>query len=456
MSLLHRIYSKTPIFLQNVMVSIKGYQLARQRYGGIFSSYLGEIEKHEKESVAWNENYQRQMLIATLNHAIHTVPYYKKLFPELSKKEISVTEELFRFPLLEKETVRANPVDFISDEYRNSKKIKVYSTGTTGKMMTIFTDTVARQRNYAFFARFFKTVGLNIFARKATFSANIIVPVSQTCPPFWRYNISQNNILFSAFHMSDDNLMYYADTLLKFKPEIIDSYPSTIYTLAKYLLDQGIDTINPKAIVTSSEVLPNEWRELIEKAFKCKVYDQYGCAEMCISAGQCKEGNYHLYTDYGYLEVIKDGHPVEPGTIGEIVCTSFINPVMPLIRYRLGDIGGVTSKVCSCGSPFPVMHKPEGRTDEFIITRDGRKIGRIGTVFKGYPVKAFLIIQEDFNYLKVIIEKGEGYSDSHTNKIKEDMKSRILTEMKIDVIFDNNIVGRGGKFRVVTSKVKQN
>jgi len=86
-------------------------------------------------------------------------------------------------------------------------------------------------------------------------------------------------MMFSSYHLTQQNLPYYIDEMAKFNPELIDSYPSSIYIVAKFLVENGgAGLIKPKGIVTSAATLFEEQRELIEEAFKCKVYDQYGAA----------------------------------------------------------------------------------------------------------------------------------------------------------------------------------
>ena len=162
---------------------------------------------------------------------------------------------------------------------------------------------------------------------------------TQVEPPFWRKNWVMRNTLFSSYHISERNLGAYVDELKKIEPVFIDSYPSAIFSIGKFLLDRGIEAgIAPKAIITSSETLLDNQREVIEKAFHSRVFDQYGSAEMVGFINQCEKGSYHINPEYGIVEIIKeDGEPAKDGEPGELVCTGFVNSTMPLIRYKTGD-----------------------------------------------------------------------------------------------------------------------
>jgi phenylacetate-CoA ligase len=60
--------------------------------------------------------------------------------------------------------------------------------------------------------------------------------------------------------------------------------------------------------------------------------------------------------------------------VGELVGTSFHNPLMPFIRYRTQDYGILGKPDCPCGRHYPMIERIEGRLQEFIVTRDGRLI----------------------------------------------------------------------------------
>ena len=54
---------------------------------------------------------------------------------------------------------------------------------------------------------------------------------------------------------------------MNINPHYIDSYPSSIYAIAKYMKENNVAGIHPKAIITSSETLFDYQREIIEKVF---------------------------------------------------------------------------------------------------------------------------------------------------------------------------------------------
>ena len=211
-----------------------------------------------------------------------------------------------------------------------------------------------------------------------------------------------------------------------------------------------------KGITTSAETLYSWQRKIIEKAFGVPVIDQYGSAEMCNFVAQCHLGRYHIHSDYALIEFLReDGTPADPGEEAEIVCTGFINPVMPLIRYRIGDYGILSDIPCKCGSPFPVMEKILGRMDDIIITPDGRKVGRLSPVLKGFPIKESQYIQKKIDELEVLIVKDKHYDKNTESEVVKELEKRLGTSLKIRVKYVSCIQReKGGKLRTVISYIK--
>ena len=301
--------------------------------------------------------------------------------------------------------------------------------------------------------------GIQFGMKRATFCGRIIVPPNQNTPPYWRYDKFQNNYLFSSYHMSQNNLEHYYEKLLQIEPKQIDGYPSSIYTLARYILDKKLSPIKPIAVLTSAETLGMNQREIIEQAFGCKVADQYGSSEMSLFVSQCEFGTYHVNPDYGIIEVLdKEGNSVPYGSPGEAVCTSFINKTMPLIRYRLGDIITISDSTCKCGRNFPVMTEIIGRKDDILLTSDGRPIGRLDPVFKGQlDIKETQIIQDNYNHITLNIVKGDNFNDKSIKILKYEISKRVGSDMNIDFNFIKNIPrDKNGKFRSVISLINKN
>lgn len=448
-----------PFSLQNIAISLYGFKLEKIRRSGEYKKFYAELLTHLKYNNIELRKYQERKLRELVKHAINTVPYYNKIFKKvgLEAEDIRSLEDLAKIPFLEKETVRTQTKNLISNKYKNCCLLSLQTTGTTGTPLTIYCDKRARRLHYAFYNRYLTEIGVNPFSKKAVIGGRIIIDPQQKDPPFWRYSKFQKSLLLSSYHISELTVIHYINALRKFQPEFIESYPSSIYYISKIALDKGINATGiTKCIVTSGETLFEEQREVIEKAFGVPVFDQYGSAEMCIFVGQCKFKTYHIYTDYAIIEVVKDGRVLPPGEEGELVCTTFINKAMPLIRYKIGDKAILGNTRCLCGSDFPILKRLIGRTDDVIITPSGRFIGRLSPVLKGFPIIEAQYVQKEIDRIILYIVRAAGFSDKTRQQIIRELKKRFGNEMSIEIKYVNYIQrGKGGKFRNVISEIRK-
>lgn len=448
----------SPVLIQNIALSIYGLKTQYIRYGGNYTNYYNTVSAH----LAYNQSelnaYIQSTLIKTINDAAENVPYYKALFQRenIHPDSIKSIDDLKRIPILEKEPLREAPKKFIHKTFNSNRLLIVHTTGSTGTPLKIYCNNETRQRNYAFYSRYLNQAGISFKQNRATFGGRIIVPSKQKNPPFWRNSFFQRNILFSSYHLTDANIPSYIRKLTKIKPDYIDTYPSSLYCIASYAETHNINLKGiTKAITTSAETLYPEQRKVIEGVFGVPIYDQYGAAEMCIFVGQCKEGNYHIHTDYGVVEFLReDGSQAKAGEDSEIICTSFINPVMPLIRYRIGDTGIYSDRPCGCGSLFPVMEKISGRVDDVITTPDGKKIGRLSPVMKGIPVKEIQFIQKVLSEVEVLVVKAQGYDENTEIELINQLRKRLGEDISMDIKYVDRIHrGKGAKLKSIVSMI---
>ena len=126
-------------------------------------------------------------------------------------------------------------------------------------------------------------------------------------------------------------------------------------------------------VVTTAGKLHPHYREMIERGFDCPLYERYGTLEIGLIAHPCREQKrQHLAAEVVLVEVVReDGTPAEPGELGDVLVTCLRNRTMPLIRYRVGDLGSLAGDSCPCGRGLPVLESLVGRTNEMLARVDG-------------------------------------------------------------------------------------
>jgi len=125
------------------------------------------------------------------------------------------------------------------------------------------------------------------------------------------------------------------------KSFLVHSHPSTMYALACYAKAQGGIHKLFSIFESSGELLENYQRELIASVLQCSVIDRYGLAELGVTAYQLdgSKGALQVFESECWAEsAALDG---EAPNLQELVFTGFQNHLMPLIRYRTGDLGQI-------------------------------------------------------------------------------------------------------------------
>jgi phenylacetate-CoA ligase len=92
-----------------------------------------------------------------------------------------------------------------------------------------------------------------------------------------------------------------------------------------------------------------------------------GVATECLEA---RDG-LHVHEDHFLVEAIDPDSdlPVEEGGEGELVFTTLAKEAMPLLRYRTGDVGSLTTEPCACGRTTARIRGLRGRIDDMITVR---------------------------------------------------------------------------------------
>jgi phenylacetate-CoA ligase len=460
MSLSDKLYDIMPATFQDLIVSYYGLRLYRREYGSKFRASLEEFEKMQWYSSEQLKEYQESSLGLLIKHCYDNVPYYRRIMEErkLTPADIREIDDLTRLPILTKEDVRRYKDDLIAKNYNKSKLIHGHTNGTTGSPLELIWDDEACLIKNVVDWRQKGAAGIRPGDKIANFLSRQIVPIKSMSPPFWRYNLTLNHLLFSTFHLSRRNAPAYLDELKRFRPQAVEGYPSSLYLIALLLQDLG-ETFPVEAVFCSSEPLFPAQRVLIEKSFACRVYDYYGMAERVIFATECEHHRgKHINSDYGITEIISENEePVSPGRFGRIIGTGLHNYAMPLIRYKTSDMTSIKPNACACGRGFPLMEEVTARDVEILTRKDGRYIvpGILSGIYAHLTgISELQTIQEDRDNIVLNIVKLPDYPEKNTAYLLSEYHKILGDDMSISIKFVDHIPRTAaGKYRWVISKV---
>lgn len=454
------IYSRLPVSFQNLLCSLYGYRLEQQRYG---KDYY-RIFKFLAEADSWSEArilaYKEEQLGKIIEYAFKHCPYYKQKFSSagLSYRDFTGIESMHKFPITTKEDVRANWKGMLSDEYNIKQLIPYHTSGSTGKALDFYWTPYNLQFYWAIVWRGRRRFGIAKGDSHLNFTGKIVVPLSQHCPPYWRYNKPLNQYMLNMQHLTPEKIgdivKFINDTEIKFYV----GYPSIINTFASLIIEGGFQVKNkPAYIFSSAEKMYEMQRQNIEKVFpSTKIVEHYGFSENAASASKCDNNVYHEDFELGHIE-LNNPVEVEGGLCGSMLATGYQNYAMPFIRYEIGDIGTFSNKKCKCGINSQVILDIEGRNGDYVITPEGAHIMRFGYIFKETSsIKECQIVQNELNKLTVRIVRRSDYKLSNENSIRKAVKEWISPSIGVDFEYVDEIPRtKSGKFKAVVSNIKR-
>ena len=442
------LYNHLPVWVQNVACHVEGLNIKRTRYGSIFWKKLYEYETRDKWSYDQKCDYRDAKLREMVKYCYDYVPYYKKLFNEggIDPLQIKYLDDLKKIPILTKDLIRKQPEDFISSSFPSNMIITNHTSGTTGAGFIFKTTQEAISEQWAVWWRYRRKIGIKFDSMCAVLQGKSIVPVSQEKPPFYRWIVPCRQMYHSIYHMKTENLDSYIFAIQKNNIRWIHGYPSAINLLAEHIIERRMK-LKVDYVTTGAENLLDQQRENIRKAFGCEPYQHYGLSE---STANFSEDIDHLMTvdeDFSAVEFLRT---CKENKSYSIIGTNLTNFAMPMLRYDTGDL--CMFEETKVGR---IIRKIDGRNEDYLVTKDGTKIGRLDHIFKDQVnVKEAQFIQEDHGEVTLRIVKSDKFSDDDEYSIQKEINERIPNiDLKIEYVYDIPRT-KSGKFRFVIQHKK--
>lgn len=435
-TLKRQIYQRSPLVIKKLIALLPFSVLA----GGAYRETKRRGLKVDRWSRREIRYYQATQLKKILEFACEQVPAYSKYKRFLKFDPFDALTEI---PLLSKQELLENLPEYLPRDFDNIPHYESSTGGTSGNQLQFYLDNNSSSIEMAFMHRLWSRVGYAAWHRKATFRGVEFPNANKGI--YWQFNPVYNEMQFSPFHMSDDNLANYVEQLESFKPGFLHGYPSAIDLLASYVLRHNIALSGIKAILLGSESVNSMQRQRIEKAFQSKILSWYGHTERVILAGECNHSvAYHHFPDYGFLEILsEDGRSVAFGEKGELVGTGFWNFSLPLIRYRTEDFARLLSPVCDCGRQFDRFDEVEGRwKQEFVIGKNGSRISPAALNMHGSffdQVIRYQYFQDRPGILEIRLMVTSNFSKEDENLVCVAYKRKVGDELEIHTIIVDEI-----------------
>lgn len=391
-------------------------------------------------------------------------PYWRAVMDQrgFSPADLRSLEDLRRFPLLEKATLRERREEMVwRDEGPRLKLVR--TSGSTNEALQFYTNSNREAAINAARIRGHRWIGVNKGDKEVYFWGSPVELHAQDRIKHLR-DWLVNEPLSDGFEITPQRALRYIEDWKRWRPKCIFGYPNSFILTVQIAAKLGVDLTELKrcgvrVLCTTSEMLGEVNRKIISEAFGLPVYDSYGLREAALVGHECDRFTMHTMDEQVLLETI-DPQTLEPtGGEGELVVTSLISRAMPVIRYRSGDIVTLSDAPCPCGRSLRSLVVSGGRIADFVVTRQGKWVAGYFLIYicRGVPgVVKFQAIQERVGEVRVLLVTDGNFPPDGTERVKSAVKARLASDDEIRVERVDDIQpAPSGKYRPVVGKVAE-
>ncbi|MBO4819071.1 MAG: phenylacetate--CoA ligase family protein [Firmicutes bacterium] len=306
--------------------------------------------------------YQLEAFRRTLRRAKERSGFYARLYKDIDPGSVRSFEDMEKLPMTSESDLAGNEWSFLCSSASDvDRVVTVPTTGTTGKQKKISHTEDDIQKAIEFIKAGYEVMNCRagekmLILMSGTSAGSIGDMVLKAVEPL--------GMSIEVFGSVTDVRTAY-EKLMDYRPEVVEAVPWHAAALASYGKQFG----NPekefiRSVNLSADVVPDSIAERLERLWECTVHRHYGSTEMCIFGGvECsaREG-YHIRP----CDILYEIPYTDEEGKGEIVITTLDRKVMPLIRYKTGDIGKFTETSCACGGRLKRILKVYGRERDIL------------------------------------------------------------------------------------------
>jgi phenylacetate-CoA ligase len=385
--------------------------------------------------------------------AYQNVPFYRRRFARASTLEgfgFRSLEDLRTLPILERSDVERNGEAMISQNLINTLGSYSSTTGTSGARIRLAFSREYHAVTTAMTVRHLLHYGARPWHRivsiwpptsywrpgqdrdgrlkRDTFSLSFPLGVLGRPLPFLKPLLSSN------WDVERD-----AEVLRSMNPDFVICRPSNLRRIGRFLKARG-ESIHPRGLVLTNEVFTQTCARELEGLYGSEIFWGYGAAEVGPMGAVCTaHRGLHFNEDFIFPEVLKDDEPVGPGETGELVVTSLHNPLMPFIRYRLGDVVEMADgEACPCGSNLMRIRKVLGRKADWLMNSRREQVSPLTVADwaeSSLGLADYQLIQLDVGRFLLKTSPDEAPSPSALQRLKQYLESTMETDVVVETSY---------------------
>jgi phenylacetate-coenzyme A ligase PaaK-like adenylate-forming protein len=427
--------------------------------------------RFRRKAEAWSAEQKREWIINRLRYvarkAYSETAHYKDLFDRIGFDPLSdfTFDDFSRLPALEREHAQKAGRNLISQAIPANQLKKDATGGSTGTPTEIWIGPEEMGWKESCGEYYMQRLGVPTGKRTALLWGHHLDPGAASSLRERYHEFETNSRWFDCMRLSPETLDRYHHEFQRMRPACIVAYASAAGHLAEHILERGYSPDYPtRCFVTGAEKLLPDHREKIERAFGRPVYERYGARDVGYMAFQVgshgQTGSQYRVGFHGALDYEVDWANllVEPETDkpdSSILITKLHADGMPMLRYRIGDVG-LFPEGSNPGHPVFRLRDIIGRDTDRIWLPDGRWISgtQIPHMMKDHPVREYMFAQRsDYSIEIKIVPKNEFEERSRRSII--DTVSANLPGLAITTVLVDEIPRtKSNKWRAVVSEVE--
>lgn len=389
------------------------------------------------------DNYNNKTFVSLFRYTYTNSEFYRNFYKEhgIGIDDIKSIDDIKKLPVLTKDIVRDNIEKIRIGSKRRMQKVS--TSGTTGNALSIYQSYKSVLIHKAYVNKYHILCGVKSGDKIASLRGHLDNKTFKL-----KLHIA-NTLYLSSYQIKQSMVKDYYNELNDFKPKAIEGYPSSLYNLCCLLKENSLK-LNIPLCFTSSETLYDFQRTVIEETLNCKIFDWYGCTEHTIAIAEdfCHNGYFEM-PGYSYNEFKEDC----------VITTSFINRDFPLIRYKVNDKISLKEDYTKTQAIDPNISYIEGRTESFVIAKDGARYSRM-MLFRGISnIKLAQIIQRKIGEIDINVVTYEPLSQKEKQAIINNIEEKFgkgNIDYTINSVEEKDIIYTSrGKFNMVVSQIGQ-
>ena len=421
---------------------------------------------------------QLDRLSELVDHARTRSPFYARHFKGVPR--IVSFDDFAKVPFLEKHHVLENTPPDSADLLTSKVQRGIFfaSGGSTGQPKYVFYDQHEYDHTCRMLAFSLEAAGLgerdiiaNLFVAGNLWSSWLSVEKAIAYTKAISVPVGSNLPL--------ENIVGYLED---FQVTAVIGLPSFLVKLAEFVkANKGKYRIAVKKIYYGGEYVGTEMVKFFQDVFpgvdvRSAGYATADAGVLGFQCPACVKGQHHLFAFSQFIEFVDQDTlaPVKKGEIGELVVTGLSKKHMPIIRYRVGDLGRWIMKPCACGRKEP-MFEILGRCDDRIhvggahlfVNDIQNALGKVPDLSFNFQVLIDKKGHRDVMKLRVEVKDPDALARSgeladllwreiekHCEDLHESVRMKWLDKPVIDVLKPNAIerIQRTGKIRKVVDK----